>query len=193
MRSALPAAATVLLFAACTSSGLPSPPLSSSAARRSTSGVAAPSSGAGGTSAPPADTVTILGSGDVLVHPQLIDQARADGGGSRIDFGPMYASIAPDVHRADLATCELESSLAPADGPFSGWPTFSAPPQVLAALKGVGYDSCTTANNHTLDGGAEEVRRTLDDLDAAGPEAHRQRPLGDRGSASADRDDWATG
>ena len=112
--------------------------------------------------------MTILGSGDVLVHPQLIDQARADGGGEKLDFGPMLASIAPDVRRANLATCELESPLAPPDGPFSGWPTFSAPPQVLTALKDVGYDSCTTASNHSIDQGATGVTRTLDELDAAG-------------------------
>jgi hypothetical protein len=175
MRAALATAGAALLLAGCTSSGLPPPsttsttqPTSGAAPSSATGGTSAPSGDAGASSAAPADTVTILGSGDVLVHPQLIDQARADGGGSSIDFGPMYAGIAPDVRRANLAICELESSLAPADGPFTGWPTFSAPPQVLAALKGVGYDSCTTANNHTLDGGVDEVRRTLDDLDAAG-------------------------
>ena len=161
--------AATLVLGGCTSATVLAPPTRGSTGPGST----APTGSAGGASpagstAPAADTVTVLGSGDVLVHPQLIDQARADGGGSRIDFGPMYASIAPDVKRADLATCELESSLAPPDGPFTGWPTFSAPPQVLTALKAVGYDSCTTANNHTLDGGADEVARTLDDLDAAG-------------------------
>jgi poly-gamma-glutamate synthesis protein (capsule biosynthesis protein) len=80
----------------------------------------------------------------------------------------MYASIAPDVRAADLATCEMETPLAPPSGPFSGWPDFSAPPQVLTALKGVGYDSCTTASNHTLDQGYPGLRRTLNELDAAG-------------------------
>jgi poly-gamma-glutamate synthesis protein (capsule biosynthesis protein) len=39
---------------------------------------------------------------------------------------------------------------------------------VLTALKAVGYDSCTTASNHTIDYGIDGVRRTLDQLDAAG-------------------------
>jgi poly-gamma-glutamate synthesis protein (capsule biosynthesis protein) len=39
---------------------------------------------------------------------------------------------------------------------------------VLTALKQIGYDSCTTASNHTLDDGPTGVRRTLDELDAAG-------------------------
>jgi poly-gamma-glutamate capsule biosynthesis protein CapA/YwtB (metallophosphatase superfamily) len=116
-------------------------------------------------------TATVLGSGDVLIHPPLWQQAHADAlaeGRSGYDFGPMYASIAPDVRSADLATCEMETPLAPPGGPFVGWPNFSAPPQVLTALKGVGYRSCTTASNHTLDQGYSGLKRTLDELDAAG-------------------------
>jgi poly-gamma-glutamate synthesis protein (capsule biosynthesis protein) len=107
----------------------------------------------------------------VLIHPPLWEQAHADAsaeGRTGYDFGPMYASIAPDVRSADLATCEMETPLAPPQGPFSGWPTFSAPPQVLTALRGVGYKTCTTASNHSLDQGYDGLRRTLDELDAAG-------------------------
>jgi poly-gamma-glutamate synthesis protein (capsule biosynthesis protein) len=115
--------------------------------------------------------VTILGSGDVLIHPPLWQQAHRDAraeGRHGYDFGPMYASIAPDVSKADLAICEMESPLAPPQGPFTGWPQFTSPPQVLPALKDVGYDSCTTASNHTIDEGYAGVKRTLDELDAAG-------------------------
>ncbi len=115
--------------------------------------------------------MTVLGSGDVLIHPQLWQQAAADAraaGRSGYDFGPMLAGVAPAVRAADLASCELETPLAAPQGPFSGWPDFDAPPQVLTALEAAGYDSCTTASNHTLDQGTAGVRRTLDALDAAG-------------------------
>jgi poly-gamma-glutamate synthesis protein (capsule biosynthesis protein) len=118
-------------------------------------------------------TVTILGSGDVLIHPPLVEQAREDArakGEAGYDFHAILAAIAPDVRGADLAICELETPLAPAAGPFSGWPEFDAPPQVLTALKDVGYDSCTTASNHSLDKGFAGIVRTLDELDAAGLE-----------------------
>jgi hypothetical protein len=124
-----------------------------------------------GSSPPARRTVTILGSGDVLIHPQVWAQAHADAiaaGGDGYDFGPMYAGVAADVRSADLAICELESPLAPPQGPFEGWPDFSSPPQVLHTLKRIGYDSCTTASNHTLDHGYAGVKRTLDELDAAG-------------------------
>jgi poly-gamma-glutamate synthesis protein (capsule biosynthesis protein) len=118
-----------------------------------------------------ARTVTVLGSGDVLIHPPLWEQAHADAvaeGKTGYDFGPMYASIATATRGVDLATCEMETPLAAPEGPFAGWPDFNAPPQVLTALKGVGYTSCTSASNHSLDQGYPGVKRTLDELDAAG-------------------------
>jgi poly-gamma-glutamate synthesis protein (capsule biosynthesis protein) len=53
-------------------------------------------------------------------------------------------------------------------GPFTGYPLFRSPPQIAQAVKDVGYDSCSTASNHTLDDGPEGVARTLDAMDAAG-------------------------
>ncbi|SDJ27953.1 poly-gamma-glutamate synthesis protein (capsule biosynthesis protein) [Frankineae bacterium MT45] len=117
-------------------------------------------------------SVTVLGSGDVLIHPQLWEQAAADstaaGKPGGYDFGPMYAGISAITRGVDLATCEMESPLAPPEGPFTGWPDFSSPPQVLTALKAVGYSSCTTASNHSIDQGEAGVTRTLNELDAAG-------------------------
>jgi poly-gamma-glutamate capsule biosynthesis protein CapA/YwtB (metallophosphatase superfamily) len=116
-------------------------------------------------------TVTILGSGDVLIHPPLWQQAQADAraeGKTGYDFGPIYAGIAPALKGVDVAICEMETPLAPPQGPFSGWPDFNAPPQVLTALTGVGYTSCTTASNHSIDQGYDGVKRTLDEMDAAG-------------------------
>ena len=118
-------------------------------------------------------TVTVLGSGDVLIHPPLTDQARRDAaarGEPGYDFGGILGAIAPDVRAADLAICELETPLAPKQGPFAGYPDFDAPPQVLEALKNDGYDTCTTASNHSLDQGFDGIVRTLDELDAAGLE-----------------------
>ena len=115
--------------------------------------------------------MTVLGSGDVLIHPALWQQAAADArarGRPGYDFGPIYAGIAATTRAADLAICELETPLAAPEGPFAGWPNFNAPPQVLNALTAAGYDSCTTASNHTLDQGYAGVKRTLNQLDAAG-------------------------
>ena len=113
--------------------------------------------------------VSIVLSGDVLVHPPLVDQARTDGAPAPgLDFGPILAAQERFVAAADLAVCHLETPVAPPDGPFEGYPLFSVPPQVLTGLTVAGYDACTTASNHTLDQGPAGLARTLDALDAAG-------------------------
>lgn len=119
---------------------------------------------------PVPEPFTVVATGDVLVHPPLIEQAYADSGTGGPDFGPLLAGVAPVISAADLALCHLEVPLAEPGGPFSGYPSFNAPPQVATALAEVGYDSCTTASNHTLDQGVDGVFRTLDALDAAGLE-----------------------
>jgi poly-gamma-glutamate synthesis protein (capsule biosynthesis protein) len=110
---------------------------------------------------------TLVATGDVLIHPALTEQAAQDGGGKR-DYRPMFAGVKPAISGADLALCHLEVPLAPAAGPFKGYPEFSAPPEVATALKDAGYDGCSTASNHTLDMGETGVKRTLDTLDEAG-------------------------
>lgn len=112
-------------------------------------------------------TFTVVAAGDVLIHPALTDQATQDGKGKR-DYSALLAGIKPVIEQADLAVCHLEVPLADANGPFKGYPLFSAPPEVATALAGVGYDTCSTASNHTLDQGPAGVANTLDVLDAAG-------------------------
>ncbi|WP_030374456.1 CapA family protein [Streptomyces rimosus] len=111
---------------------------------------------------------TLLATGDVLPHTEIIEQARKDAHGRGYDFGPMLAGVRPQVSGADLAICHMETVYGADGGPFTGYPAFTSPPQVAAALKATGYDSCSTASNHTLDAGADGVRRTLGALDAAG-------------------------
>ncbi|MPZ80159.1 MAG: CapA family protein [Actinophytocola sp.] len=116
---------------------------------------------------PVANSFTVVATGDVLIHPALTDQATEDGGGKR-DFTKLFAGVRPVVEKADLAICHLEVPLADEDGPFEGYPLFAAPPEVATALAETGYDTCSTASNHTFDHGAEGVRTTLDALDDAG-------------------------
>lgn len=135
------------------------------------SGAPAPGSPAGpspGPAAPPpAPSFTLVAGGDVLIHSTVTGQAVADGGGVP-DFGPQLAALAPRVSDADLALCHLEVPLARPGGPYAGYPSFDAPPELAGALAAVGYDGCSTASNHALDQGPAGVGRTLDALDAAG-------------------------
>lgn len=155
-------AAVALLLAAatgCTGQQPPAPAPSAppSAAR-----------GAGGQDADGPRPFTLLASGDVLPHSSVIDRAGTDAGGQGYDFAPMLKGVAPVVSRADLAICHMETVYGKEGGPYTGYPSFKSPPEVATALRATGFDSCSTASNHTLDDGSEGVDRTLGALDAAG-------------------------
>ncbi|GGS42388.1 CapA family protein [Streptomyces parvus] len=124
--------------------------------------------GAGGQGADGPRPFTLLAAGDVLPHSSVIDQAAVDAGGAGHDFAPMLAGVAPVVSGADLAFCHMETVYGKEGGPYTGYPNFKSPPEIATALRTTGFDSCSTASNHTLDDGAEGVRRTLDALDGAG-------------------------
>ncbi|GAA1190179.1 CapA family protein [Kitasatospora gansuensis] len=111
---------------------------------------------------------TLVASGDVLPHTEIIRQAQADAGGTGYDFGKMLAGIKPVVADADLAICHMETVYGAEGGPFTGYPTFKSPPEVARALRDTGYDSCSTASNHTLDAGSAGIGRTLAAMDAVG-------------------------
>lgn len=157
VRLALVVAALVAGTGACTNAAKPA------AVERSASPPAAP----------PArpTTLSVVAAGDLFVPPDLTAQAAADAraaGKPGHDFSQILAAVAPTVRAADLAVCHVEQPLAPPEGPFTGWPTFSAPPQLADAAAEAGFDTCSTASNHTLDHGEEGVRRTLDNLDRVG-------------------------
>ncbi|MGK7223059.1 CapA family protein [Kocuria flava] len=127
-------------------------------------GAAAGEEASGG--APP-DEVEVVVTGDVLLHPGLWAQAGADGAGE-LDFGPLVEGLRPFTEDADLAICDMETPLAPPEGPFTGYPAFEVPPQIVPALAGIGYDACTTATNHALDAGTAGLERTLATLEDGG-------------------------
>lgn len=130
-----------------------------------------PASPSDAPSAAPSDEpgqFTVLVSGDVLLRDTLWEQASADSTDGGYDFAPMLAGVRPAVESADLAICHLETPVGPPGGPYSDYPIFNVPPQIIPALAATGYDVCTTASNHTIDKGEAGVVRTLDALDAAG-------------------------
>ncbi|MFG2985797.1 CapA family protein [Streptomyces sp. NPDC048258] len=160
-RRAVALLSALLLSAAagCSAAGGPAP------ARLAESGGPAASTAAG---SPAAKGFTLVASGDVLPHTSVIQRAADDAGGDGHDFRPMFSGVKPVVSGADLALCHMETIYGEEDGPFSGYPAFVSPPSVADALKDTGYDGCSTASNHTLDDGADGLRRTLDRFDKVG-------------------------
>ena len=113
-------------------------------------------------------SLTVVSSGDILLHERTWNQAKRDAQGKGMNFAPQFADVAPLIQGADLALCHLETPIAPAGGPYEGYPTFSVPPQIIPAIVATGFDMCGTASNHSFDQGSAGIRRTLDALDAAG-------------------------
>ncbi|MEV6108325.1 CapA family protein [Streptomyces sp. NPDC051940] len=111
---------------------------------------------------------TLLGTGDILPHGSIIEQAQADAGGDGYEFGQMLSGVKSVVERADIAICHMETVYGGPDGPYTGYPSFKSPPQVARGVAATGYDSCSTASNHTLDAGTDGIRWTLDAMDKAG-------------------------
>lgn len=114
---------------------------------------------------------SVLVTGDMLVHAQLWQQAQQDAtaaGKSGLDFVPLLEGQRRYINNSDLAICHQETPVAGPEGPFSAYPSFNVPPQIIAAIKEVGYQACTTGSNHTIDRGTDGLLRTLDQLDAVG-------------------------
>lgn len=109
----------------------------------------------------------------MLIHAQLWQQAEQDAaaaGRPGLDFVPLLEGQRRYIDKSDLAICHQETPVAGPEGPFSAYPSFNVPPQIITASKEVGYQACTTASNHTIDRGTDGLLRTLDQLDAAGLE-----------------------
>jgi poly-gamma-glutamate capsule biosynthesis protein CapA/YwtB (metallophosphatase superfamily) len=156
-----PVATTAGPTPSATSTGTPTP-------NPSPRGTPEPSSRV--TPAAPA-SATLVMNGDLLWHNTFWYGAREDArrrGRSGLDFAPVLAGMRPVIAAADVAICHQEPPLAPAGGPFTNFPRFSVPPQVVQGIAATGYDVCTTASNHSVDQGLPGLTRTLDALDRAG-------------------------
>lgn len=114
---------------------------------------------------------SLVFTGDFLVHNGLWAQAQADltdPAKAPMDFAPLIAEQKPYVEGADLAACQMETNVADEAGPYSGYPDFSVPPQILRAAKETGYDVCMTASNHSIDQKTAGLKRTYNAVTKTG-------------------------
>jgi len=116
--------------------------------------------------APDGVQITIAATGDLLIHQPVWQRALAVGGGRRYDFRPLLRAVRPYLRSADMAICHVETPLRP--GPPAGYPLFSTPTALAPAIHWAGFDVCSTASNHTLDGGQAGIDSTVSALDRAG-------------------------
>lgn len=118
--------------------------------------------------APRARSVTIAGTGDVLVHRRVESVVRArqsDGG-----FRWMLAAMTERMPESDVAFVNLESPLSEAFHPPANAdpPVLGAPTSYGRDLAAAGFDVVSLANNHSYDQAGDGLAITLDAVRDAG-------------------------
>ena len=114
---------------------------------------------------PEDSTLTIIFAGDVMQHLSQVEAAYDDSLKTYI-YDSCFKYVRPLVSSADIAIANLETTL---DGkPYSGYPQFSSPDQLVNGLLNTGFDYVGTANNHSCDKGKNGINRTIKVLDSLG-------------------------
>jgi len=109
--------------------------------------------------------ITLIFTGDVMQHMPQVDAAWNDELGVYI-YDSCFKYITPWLSAADLAISNLETTLA--GKPYSGYPAFSSPDELVNGLLHAGIDIVGTANNHCCDRGLNGIDRTVSVLDSLG-------------------------
>jgi hypothetical protein len=128
--------------------------------------------------------VTMAFTGDFLATRATWETAHRSAAGRGYDYRPMLEPLRSLVRSVDVAICHLETPLTGEGVPISDYPRYVVPHQLADAIARVGYDGCSTASNHSLDGGSAGIRSTLEWLDRVG--------LRHTGTARSVRERWKT-
>lgn len=100
-------------------------------------------------------------SGDIIQHMPQLSAARMPDGS--YNFARTFAYIDTIWRSVDFAVINYETTVS-ADGKFTGFPRFSAPPDVAAALHKAGMKVAALANNHVCDKGKIGMAKTIQTL-----------------------------
>ena len=112
-------------------------------------------------------TATVLNTGDILIHENVLNGARQDDGS--YSFAEFYKVAKPYITAADYAIANLEVTLGGEEaGRYRGYPEFNCPDSLLDYVKADGFDMLLTANNHSLDTGLAGLKRTVQQIKASG-------------------------
>ncbi len=110
--------------------------------------------------------IKLAAVGDIMAHmPQVRSANQLSSNEEEYDFYPHFESISHHIDSADLAFCNLETTLGGKDKGYSGFPLFNAPSSLAKAINQTGFDIVSTANNHSMDTGKDGLLRTLEKLE----------------------------
>lgn len=112
-------------------------------------------------------TITVAAIGDVMAHITQIKSAY-DAKTGTYDFDSYYQDVKSELESPDLTVGNMEGTLGGKEMTYSGYPMFNCPESMVTALKKVGVDVLTTANNHCLDRRIPGLLKTIEFLDSFG-------------------------
>lgn len=108
---------------------------------------------------PKTTSVQLAAIGDVLIHERVYNDALIESG---YNFMPMLEEVVPYLSKPTITMANQETMIGGEGIGLSTYPQFNSPFQVGDALKEVGVDVVSLANNHTLDRGEEAIQRALE-------------------------------
>ncbi len=114
-------------------------------------------------------TIKFVAIGDIMCHSQNFKSAY-NSETKEYDFSPVFVNVAKYITQADISIGNLETTFAGEARGYSGYPTFNTPSALGTAIKNIGIDVLSTANNHSIDKGEKGIISTLDALDEIGIE-----------------------
>ncbi len=112
-------------------------------------------------------TINLVAIGDIMCH-NTNYQTAYDANTKTYDFSPAFVNVAKHVEKGDITIGNLETTFTGKEVGYSGYPTFNTPEELGVAIKNIGVDIVSTANNHCMDKGSKGVINTLDNLDKIG-------------------------
>ena len=116
---------------------------------------------------PSLTTFNMLVTGDIMCHDSMYIDAY-DSSAKTYDFKYMFDDIKYYIQTADISVGNLETTFAGKERGYSNYPTFNTPEQLGDALKEIGFDVVSTANNHCIDKGYTGLVSTIEYLDKIG-------------------------
>lgn len=112
-------------------------------------------------------TITLSAVGDILIHDRVYQVAETDDG---YDFLPFLKHVEPFLNATTLTFANQETMIGGKEIGLSTYPAFNSPYEVGDALKEVGVDIVSIANNHTLDRGEKAIQNAINYWEKIGME-----------------------
>lgn len=103
--------------------------------------------------------ITISAIGDILIHSPVYMDAEKEGG---YDFLPMFERVKDTLEASTITVANQETMIGGEELGLSSYPSFNSPFEVGEALKAVGVNVVTLANNHTLDRGEDAIQNAIE-------------------------------